>query len=110
VLWLSDNSLFEALGSRALFVTSHGGADFGECWQAVQRVGVGAADEWYREWTAVAQPRVELVLHRALNDQSRPELGELRQRLAGFSPTPTARSWLIRASIPADGGVVRLAA
>jgi len=28
----------------------------------------------------------------------------------GFSPTPTASSWSIRASISADGGTVRLTA
>lgn len=60
VAWLSDNSLLEALGTRALFLASDGGADFGECWQAVQRVGDGGADEWYREWTAVADWLVEL--------------------------------------------------
>jgi alpha-beta hydrolase superfamily lysophospholipase len=61
VPWLSDNSLFEALGSRALFLTSYGGADFGECLQAVQRVGGGGADDWYREWTAMADWLVELA-------------------------------------------------
>jgi alpha-beta hydrolase superfamily lysophospholipase len=57
--WLSDNSLFEALGTRALFLTPHGGADFGECRQAVRRVGGGGVDEWHREWTATADWLVE---------------------------------------------------
>jgi alpha-beta hydrolase superfamily lysophospholipase len=60
VPWLTDNSLFEALGSRALFLASDGGADFGECWKTVQRVGDGGPDEWYREWTSVAEWLVEL--------------------------------------------------
>lgn len=41
-------------------MASYGGADFGECRQAVQRVGDGGANEWYREWTAVADWLVEL--------------------------------------------------
>ena len=36
--WLSENSLFEALGTRAMFLASYGAADFGECQQTVQRV------------------------------------------------------------------------
>jgi hypothetical protein len=35
-----------------------------------------------------AQPRVELVLDRALDDQPRPELRQLRQRLAGVLAHP----------------------
>src|SRR5947209_7763098 len=56
---MSDNSLFEALGSRALFHATYGGADFGECWQAAQRVGDGGVEDWYREWTAMADRLVE---------------------------------------------------
>ncbi|HUZ27626.1 MAG TPA: alpha/beta fold hydrolase [Solirubrobacteraceae bacterium] len=57
--WLSDNSLFEALGTRALFLAPYGGADLGECRQAVRRVGGGGVDEWHREWTATADWLVE---------------------------------------------------
>src|ERR1700716_3960205 len=57
--WLSDNSLFEALGTRALFLSAYGGADFGECAQTVRRVGDGGPDAWHREWTATADWLVE---------------------------------------------------
>ena len=56
---MSENPLFEALGTRAMFLASYGAADFGECWQTVQRVGDGGVDEWYREWTATADWLVE---------------------------------------------------
>ncbi len=57
--WLSENSLFEALGTRAMFLASYGAADFGECQQTVQRVGGGGASEWHREWAATADRLVE---------------------------------------------------
>ncbi len=57
--WLSDNSLFEALGTRAMFLASYGAADFGECQQTVQRVGDGGAGEWHREWATTADRLVE---------------------------------------------------
>jgi pimeloyl-ACP methyl ester carboxylesterase len=57
--WLSENSLFEALATRALFLAGYGAADFGECWQTVQRVGDGGVDEWHREWRATADWLVE---------------------------------------------------
>jgi hypothetical protein len=60
--------------------------------------------------SARAQPRVELVLDRALDDQPRPEPGQLRQRLARVLTHPTASSRSICSSISADGGTVRLTA
>ena len=42
-----------------------------------------------------AQPRVELLLDRALDDQPRAELRQLRHAARGSSPTPTANSWSI---------------
>lgn len=57
--WLSDNAMYEAFGSRALFHSSYGGADFGECLEAVRRVGDGDADVWHREWNATADALVE---------------------------------------------------
>ena len=56
-----------------------------------------------------AKPGVELVLNRTLDDQPRPEPGQLRQRLARVLPDPTANSFSI-CSISADGGTVRLTA
>jgi hypothetical protein len=56
------------------------------------------------------QPRVELVLNGALDDQPRAELRELRQRLARVLADPTASNWSICSSISADGGTVRLTA
>jgi pimeloyl-ACP methyl ester carboxylesterase len=61
VPWLSDKPLYEAFGSRALFHASYGGADFGECQQAVQRVGDGGADGWHREWSAAADRLMEVA-------------------------------------------------
>lgn len=52
--WLSRNAMWEAFGSRALFHASYGGSDFGECRLAVERVGDGGLDDWYREWSALA--------------------------------------------------------
>jgi alpha-beta hydrolase superfamily lysophospholipase len=51
--------MWEAFGTRALFQATYGGADFGECEQAVKRVGDGGADEWHREWSATADRLVE---------------------------------------------------
>ncbi len=52
--WLSENELWEAFATRALFYASYGGADFGECRQTVARVGDGSADDWWREWGRTA--------------------------------------------------------
>lgn len=51
---LSDNPMFEAFGTRALFWATYGGADFGECLTTAERVGAGTVDDWHREWTATA--------------------------------------------------------
>jgi pimeloyl-ACP methyl ester carboxylesterase len=59
VRWLSDNPLYEAFGTRALFQATYGGADFGECARAVGRVGDGDALAWHREWSATADALVE---------------------------------------------------
>jgi Transposase, Mutator family len=59
---------------------------------------------------STTKPGVELVLDRALNDQPRIELGQLRQRLPRVLAHPTASSRSICASISADGGTVRLTA
>jgi hypothetical protein len=57
-----------------------------------------------------SQPRVELVLDRALDDQPRSEPGQPDNDSRGFSPTTTASNRSICASISADGGTVRLTA
>jgi hypothetical protein len=59
VPWLSDDGMWEFFGTRGLFQASYGAADFGECQQAVQRVGSGGADDWYRKWAALADGLVE---------------------------------------------------
>lgn len=58
--WLSDNALWETFGTRALFLATYGGADFGECAQAVERVGDGGVDAWHREWSATAEDLVQM--------------------------------------------------
>jgi hypothetical protein len=60
--------------------------------------------------TSPAKPRVELVLHGALDDQPGAELGECRQRLARVLADPHGQHRSICASISADGGTVRLTA
>jgi hypothetical protein len=57
-----------------------------------------------------AQPRVELVLDRALDDQPGTEPASSDSASRGFSPTPTASTWSICSSISADGRTVRLTA
>jgi pimeloyl-ACP methyl ester carboxylesterase len=59
VPWLSDNPMWEAFGSRALFNATYGGADFGECRQTIERIGDGGVDDWHREWTATADALVD---------------------------------------------------
>jgi pimeloyl-ACP methyl ester carboxylesterase len=54
VPFLSENPMWEAFGTRAMFQATYGAADFGECQQAVERVGDGGVDAWHREWTATA--------------------------------------------------------
>lgn len=54
MFWLSENPMWEAFGSRALFYATYGGADFGECREAVRRVGDDGTDAWLREWSALA--------------------------------------------------------
>jgi pimeloyl-ACP methyl ester carboxylesterase len=50
---LSKNPLWEQFATRTLFLTTYGGADFGECLTTMQRIGDdGDAAAWYREWTA----------------------------------------------------------
>jgi pimeloyl-ACP methyl ester carboxylesterase len=57
--FLSEIPMWEAFGTRALFQATYGGADFGECQQAIERVGDGGVDDWHREWTATADRLVE---------------------------------------------------
>jgi pimeloyl-ACP methyl ester carboxylesterase len=52
---LSDNPLWEAFGLRALAYTYYGGADLGECFSTVDRIGGGNNDDWHREWTNTAK-------------------------------------------------------
>jgi alpha-beta hydrolase superfamily lysophospholipase len=59
VPWLSDNPMWEAFASRALFHATYGGADFGECRQTIERIGDGGADDWHRAWTATADALVD---------------------------------------------------
>ncbi len=55
---LSDNPMWEAFGTRALYHAAYGGSDFGECSLAVARTGDGGPDAWHREWTAIADALV----------------------------------------------------
>jgi pimeloyl-ACP methyl ester carboxylesterase len=52
--------MWETFGTRGLFQASYGAADFGECRQAVDQVGSGDVNDWYREWSALADRLVEV--------------------------------------------------
>jgi alpha-beta hydrolase superfamily lysophospholipase len=52
---LSDNPLWEQFATRTLFMTTYGGADFGECAVTMELIGDdGDASAWHQEWTATA--------------------------------------------------------
>ena len=52
---LSNNPLWEQFATRTLFMTSYGGADFGECQVTMERIGDdGDTGAWHAEWTATA--------------------------------------------------------
>jgi Alpha/beta hydrolase family len=57
--WLSDNKLWEAFGTRALFWAGTG-SDFGEVKTTIDRIGTGNTHDWHREWTATAE-RIESI-------------------------------------------------
>ncbi len=52
---LNDNPLWEAFGLRALARTAYGGADIGECFSTMERIGNGTRENWYREWIRTAE-------------------------------------------------------
>jgi pimeloyl-ACP methyl ester carboxylesterase len=52
---LSDNEMWEGMGSRALALVSSGGAEIGECQAAVAAVGDGGSAEWHDAWNSLAQ-------------------------------------------------------
>lgn len=47
--------MWETFGRRALACTGSGGADIGECFSTIARVGAGTAEDWYRQWYATAE-------------------------------------------------------
>jgi len=57
--WLSENPLWESFASRALFSATYGGADFGECARAIDRIADGGVDAWHREWATQARALVD---------------------------------------------------
>jgi pimeloyl-ACP methyl ester carboxylesterase len=52
---LSTNAMWEAFGLRALAYTYYGGADLGECFATIEKIGDGNRDDWYREWNNTAE-------------------------------------------------------
>jgi pimeloyl-ACP methyl ester carboxylesterase len=53
---LSEDPLWEQFATRTLFLTTYGGADFGECMSTMARVGDESdASTWLREWTTTAE-------------------------------------------------------
>lgn len=48
---IERQSLVEAFGLRALAYAYYGGADLGECFSTVDRIGSGNNDYWHQEWT-----------------------------------------------------------
>jgi hypothetical protein len=57
--WLSNNEMWEAFGTRALFWAGTG-SDFGEVKTTIERIGTGNLHDWHREWTATAE-RIETI-------------------------------------------------
>jgi hypothetical protein len=51
---LSTDEFFDEQATRTLVHAQFGGADFGECMVAMQRVLPGDRAAWHREWTATA--------------------------------------------------------
>jgi alpha-beta hydrolase superfamily lysophospholipase len=47
--------MWEEFGTRLLFHSVYGGADFGEVATTIERIGDGDGDVWHREWTATAE-------------------------------------------------------
>jgi hypothetical protein len=60
--WLSNNEMWEAFGTRALFWAGIG-SDFGEVKTTIDRIGAGNLHDWHREWTATAE-RIESIRRR----------------------------------------------
>ncbi len=52
---LSSNPMWEAFGLRALAYTAYGGADIGECFSTIAKVGHGTTEDWYRQWSGTAE-------------------------------------------------------
>ncbi len=52
---LSSNPLWESFGLRALAYVTYGGADLGECFSTMERIGNGPVEDWYREWTRTGE-------------------------------------------------------
>jgi len=57
--WLSNNEMWEAFGTRALFWAGTG-SDFGEVKTTIERIGAGDIHDWHHEWTATAE-RIESI-------------------------------------------------
>ena len=57
--WLSNNEMWEAFGTRALFWAGIG-SDFGEVKTTIDRIGAGNLHDWHHEWTATAE-RIESI-------------------------------------------------
>jgi Alpha/beta hydrolase family len=59
---LSTNPMWEQFATRTLFLTTYGGADFGECQTTMERIGDdGDASDWHREWLATADRLADLA-------------------------------------------------
>jgi len=57
--WLSNNEMWEAFGTRALFWAGTG-SDFGEVKTTIERIRAGDIHDWHHEWTATAE-RIESI-------------------------------------------------
>jgi hypothetical protein len=78
--WLSNNEMWEAFGTRALFWAGTG-SDFGEVKTTIERIGTGNLHDWHREWTATAE-RIETIGDECARRTSglRPTIGRLTTR------------------------------
>ncbi len=61
---LSNNPMWESFGLRALTCAIYGGADLGECYATMSRIGdTGSREDWYREWTHTAERLFGIARH-----------------------------------------------
>jgi pimeloyl-ACP methyl ester carboxylesterase len=78
--------MWEQFGTRLLFHSVYGGADFGEVTATVGRIGDGDAEAWHREWTGTAE-RLEEAAEASARGGHRVSAREAYLRAANYHRT-----------------------